>query len=150
MPKAPKFERVKDHAFDVKEKVFVIDKNGFDIWEAEITQIQNGTYAIHYLEFPDDDENLTETNRILVNTRVNHRIFNQQESDRQTILPSLSEGEEEPFGSDDYSDGDSEDYRPAKPGSPEPDYRPGRKGGKGKNAVKPRPKGARSNPKRHR
>jgi hypothetical protein len=147
MPRAPRFERVKDHVFEVKEKVFVIDKNGFDIWQAEISDIQNGTYTIHYLEFPDDDEKLAETSRILVDTRINHRIFNNQESDRQTILPSRSEGEEEPFSSD-YSDGDSEDYRP-RSGSPEPDSRSRRKGRKGKNAVKPRPKGARSSPRRH-
>jgi hypothetical protein len=149
MSRTPKFERTKDHTYEVNEKVFVIDKNGFDIWEAQITTIQNGTYSVHYPEFPEDDEALPDTSRILLDTRVNRRIFNNQEGERQTILPALSEGEEEPFSdSDSYDDEEGDDYRPGT-GSPEPDYSPGKKGKKVKIPASTRPKGARSNPKRH-
>jgi hypothetical protein len=152
MSGSPKFEYTPDHSFHPKEKIFVIDKNGFDIWEAEIVDIESGTFSVHYPAFPEDDEKISDSNRILVDTRVNRRIFNTQESNRQAQLPPLSEGEEEPFSDRDDDDDDAGDYQPAS-GSPRSDKKP-KKGKKNKKSAKPskpstkRPEGVRLSPRR--
>lgn len=121
----PKFDIVEDHEFQVKEKILVIDPNGFDLWEGEIVAIEDGKYSIHYPEFPDDDETVEDTARLLVKNRVNTRIFNNQEASRNAQLPPLESGEEEPF--DDNSDEDESegDYKPA-PGETQPGLESGR------------------------
>ena len=145
----PKFDIVADHEFQAKEKVLVIDPNGFDLWEGEIMSVEDGKYSIHYPEFPDDDEVMEDTSRLLVKNRINNRIFNNQEASRQTVLPPLSDGEEEPF--DDASDEESEGYyKPDPADGKEKAPKRGRKPKKEKKEkpAKPRPEGARSNPRR--
>ena len=150
MEEKPQFEVV-EHEFKVKEKVYVIDPNEFDLWEGEITDIQDGKYSVHYPEFPEDDEVLEDTSRILAKTRVNTRIFNIQETRRQGMAP-LSSDDEEPVSdeSDDGDDGD--DYEPApvqeKDMSPKKAKKPKRGKKVKEQPVKPRPEGARSSPRR--
>lgn len=151
MEDKPQFEVI-DHEFKVKEKVYVIDPNEYDLWEGEITDIQDGKYSVHYPEFPEDDEVLEDTSRILAKTRVNTRIFNNQETQRQSTLPPLSSGEEEPF-SDDSDDGDDgDDYEPVPVQEKEKDPKKAKKPKRGKKLkeqpMKPRPEGARSSPRR--
>jgi hypothetical protein len=154
---APKFEHQPDHSFHPKEKIFVIDTNGFDIWEGEIKDIENGsTFTIHYPDFPGEDEKISDVNRILVDTRVNRRIYNNQESSRQAVLPPLAEGEAEPFSDRDDDDDEAGDYQPSG-GSPKSEKKTKKKSKKpkkgkpskpSKEIAKPRPEGVRSSPRR--
>jgi hypothetical protein len=145
MGDTPKFEVVENHEFNPKEKVFVIDPNGFDLWAAVILAIDDGKYKLHYPEYPHDDQELDGISRILVDTRANRRIFNAQESARQTQLPPLSSDESEPF-SEESSSEDADDY--ADTGSPS-DTKKSKKGKASRNAKpKPRPKGSRVSPRR--
>lgn len=81
----PDFEFISDYAFREKEKVFVIDKNDFDIWEGIIIVIKNNEYAIHYPDYPTDDEDV-EKERVLPCSHKNKIIFRHQEKQRQKIL----------------------------------------------------------------
>jgi hypothetical protein len=112
MTSSPGFERIPDHFFQVREKIFVIDNNEFDIWEAQIKDVQSDSVSVHYPEFPDDDEVISDLRRLLTDTRVNRRIFNAQEAKRQVQLPPLSDGEEEPFSDRENDDKDIGDYDP--------------------------------------
>jgi hypothetical protein len=143
----PGFERNPDHNFQVREKVFIIDNNGFDIWEAQIKDIQGGSVTVHYPGFPDDDEAINDFARVLVDGRVNRRIFNSQEATRQAQLPALSDGEKEPFSDDDDDEDKADEYEP---GSPKSDKKRSKKGKKPKKAVPKarRPEGVRSSPRR--
>jgi hypothetical protein len=147
MGDAAKFEIVEDHEFKLKEKVLVIDSNGFDVWEAIITAINADTYKVHYPDYPQEDEELEGTSRILVETRINRRIFNAQEAERQTQLPLLGSSESEPFSEGSSSD-DAEDY--ADTGSPSDAKKPRKGKALKKREPKPRPKGARVSPRRRR
>jgi hypothetical protein len=149
MGEHPDFEVVPDHEFKVKEKVLVIDANGYDLWEGVITSTENGRFAVHYPEFPEDDQELEDSSRILVDTRVNRRIFNTQEAARQTQLPPLSEDEEEPFSdhSDDAED-NGRDYAPAKGGGKPKKPKKAKKLKTKKDKSKPRPEGTRVSPRR--
>ena len=80
--KVPPFDRPEGHVFQEEENVFVIDPNGFDIWEAQITKIVNDRYAVHYPEYPQDDEELT-TARLLVASEKNQELFLKMENNRQ-------------------------------------------------------------------
>jgi hypothetical protein len=145
MRDAPKVEVVEGHEFRLKEKVLVIDPNGFNLWEAVIITISDDKYKVHYPDYPQEDKELEGTSRILVEARVNRRIFNAQEADRQTQLPPFASSESEPF-SEDSSSYDAEDY--ADSGSPSDTKKPRR--GKVFWKREPRPKGARVSPRRHR
>jgi hypothetical protein len=146
----PDFEIVAEHDFKPKEKVLVIDQNGYDLWEGVIKAIKGEKISIHYPEFPGEDEDFDDTTRILVDTRINRRIFNTQEAARQTQLPPLSASEEEPFSDrSDDADDTGRDYAPAR------GLEKVKKGKKVKNGkkpkkdkVKPRPEGARVSPRR--
>ena len=148
MPKQ-EFSIEEDHNFTPKEKVLIIDSNGHDLWEGEIVSIEDGKYKIHYPEYPEDDETLEGTSRILVSNRTNRYIFNTQEASRNTILPKEIEAEEEDV---DESDSDKEeDYMPVK--GQDDKRKKKRKGkSKGKKAkkpvVRPRPEGCRVSPRR--
>jgi hypothetical protein len=147
----PKFEIVQGHEFQAGEKVLVIDPNGFDLWEGVITSIKNGKYAIHYPEYETDDEELDNTSRILVNSRINRRIFNSQEATRHTVLPPLEDGESEPFSyeteeaseDDDVFDESGSDSPADKRAVRRPKAKPSKK-----EKIKPRPYGARVSPRR--
>jgi hypothetical protein len=145
---APKFEIVQGHEFQAGEKVLVIDPNGFDLWEGVITSIKNGKFAVHYPEYETDDEEMDNTSRILVNTRINRRIFNNQEATRHTVLPPLEDGESEPFSYDSEEPSDAFDES----GSDSPADRKTIKKTKSKPSkrekAKPRPYGARVSPRR--
>lgn len=97
----PPFEFVPDHPFKKGEKVYVIDPNGYDIWEGQITDVKDNTYHVHYPEYPEDDGPITETaKRVLVQTKRNKDIFTKQEKIR-----AERENQEE---DDDYVDEDDE------------------------------------------
>jgi hypothetical protein len=150
----PDFEIIQGHDFKPKEKVMVIDPNGYDLWEGVIISVKPGKYSIHYPEFDDQDEELEDVSRLLVNTRKNRRIFNQQEARRQTQLPALPSGGSEPFS--DRSDDDDDaagDYAPdAGPGEKKKSKKSKKakepKKSKAKDKSKPRPEGARVSPRR--
>lgn len=81
----PDFEIVEDYAFHEKEKVYIIDKNEFDIWEGVIDLIKNTEYSIHYPDYPTDDEDV-ERKRIIPCTHKNRNIFKHQEKQRRKYL----------------------------------------------------------------
>jgi hypothetical protein len=156
MSGTPDFELTPNHEFKPKEKVLVIDANGYDLWEAVITSMKPGKYLVRYLGYDDSDEELEDTSRILMNTRTNRRIFNQQEAVRQTQLPPLGPDESEPFSdrSDDeertgYDEPDAgsggKKKKPKKAKKPKPGKKPK---GKAKDQSKPRPEGSRISPRR--
>jgi len=147
MSKEPEFERVVDHEFKLKETVFMIDPNGYDIWEGQITSIEGLKFSIHYPDYPNDDEVVEGTERMLVATKMNRRIFNNQEAKRSEILPALSSGEE-PFDDEDDEDDEGTDYRPAAPGFGKEKGKKKKKSKDSRSKSKSRPEGARSNPPR--
>jgi hypothetical protein len=79
----PAFEKVEGHEFAVGESVFVIDQNGYDIWEAQVVAVVGDKIAVHYPEYPEDDEELTGTDRLLVATDANKAIFTEMEETRK-------------------------------------------------------------------
>jgi hypothetical protein len=153
----PDFEIIQDHDFKPKEKVLVIDTNGYDLWEGVIVSVKPGKYSIQYPEFDDQDEELGDASRLLVDTRKNRRIFNQQEARRQTQLPALPSGESEPF-SDRSDDGDEAagEYAPDAGPSEKKKKKKSKKSkkakqpkkSKAKDKSKPRPDGSRVSPRR--
>jgi hypothetical protein len=150
----PNFSVEPNHEFKVKEKVFVIDgETGYDIWEGQIVAIENSKISVHYPEFPKEDETLENTSRLLVDNRANRRIYNQQQMTRNS--KDGESDEEDPSSSDDEDESDGEEYEP---GDAEPAEKMAKKAkkpkkvkkvkGKSKDISKPRPSGARTNPRR--
>jgi hypothetical protein len=61
----------------------VIDPNGYDIWEAQLAAVVGNKNAVHYPDFPDDDEELTVVTRIFAATDANKAIFADTEKVRK-------------------------------------------------------------------
>ena len=80
MSDLPAFDRP-EHEFQVGEKVYVIEETEFDIFEAEIQEIGEETFSVHYMEFPDDDGKVAKA-RVLVQSEKNKSIFEEQEEIR--------------------------------------------------------------------
>ncbi|OHT04007.1 hypothetical protein TRFO_28610 [Tritrichomonas foetus] len=80
----PKFDRPEGYTFKEEEEVYMIDPNGFDLWEGVITKIVEDKYAIHYPEFPQDDEEVTGTDRILPRTDKNKDLYRRMENNRKS------------------------------------------------------------------
>lgn len=146
-----------DFTPEVNEKVLVIDKNGYDIWEGKVQSNENGKIAIHYQEYPEEDETVEGDGiqRILKWTRTNSRIFHQQEMHRNQQQQD-SEEEEEQTESDESTESNEPEYKPVNaPVEKESKRNSKKKGPKAKKNKKPkkdtyhpRPEGARSNPRR--
>ena len=91
----PKFERVKNHKFEKDEKIYVIDENGYDIYEAIIKDINENNYSIHYPDYPQDDKIFDNIKNFLVITPKNEKIFKKQDQIRLEIENQKVEEEEE-------------------------------------------------------
>jgi hypothetical protein len=76
------FELVNNHTFRAKEKVLVIDENGFDLWEGFIFSTRPDAYLINYPDDPRRDGPLPSQAHLLVNTPWNRAIFNAQQTAR--------------------------------------------------------------------
>ena len=155
--KVPEFERV-DFVPEAKEKVLVIDGNGYDLWLGIVRSYDNGKIDIHYPEYPEEDEIIEgeATSRVLKWTRTNSRIYNQQEMRRTEKQQELEE-EEEQTESSESTESNEPEYKPpnAQPVEKEAKRNSKKKGSKAKKNKKPkkdtyhpRPEGARSNPRR--
>ena len=107
---APKFVFDPTHVFEKGEKVYVIDVNGFDIYAAEIQEVTESSWKIHYPEYPEDDFTATDTKRILVQNEENKKIFQEQEDIRVgKAIEEEDEDEDEESGEpDDPEDGDAQ------------------------------------------
>ena len=77
------FDRPEGYVFKEEENVYVIDPNGFDIWEAQISKIVADNYAVHYPDYPEDDEELNGTDRLLAATEKNKDIYRRMENNRE-------------------------------------------------------------------
>lgn len=94
----PNFEFDEKHTFVKGEKIYAIDDNGFDIYEAEIEDIKDGKYKIHYPEYPDDDKEVENTKTLLVRSEANKKIYDEQEKvrvERENEEEEMAEEEEE-------------------------------------------------------
>ena len=78
----PVFERDPEHKFVEAEEVYVIDKNEFDIYEAVIQKVEGDKYHIHYPDYPQDDEVIEGTVRIVERNEANKAIYADQEASR--------------------------------------------------------------------
>lgn len=152
--KTPNFEYDANFLPEIKEKVLIIDRNGYDLWVGIIVQNDNGKFTVHYPDYQEEDEIIDlDANRILKWTRANSRIFNQQEMRRNQ---QQQDGEEEEDQDDDESDESGSNEPEYKPPSASPFEKEGKKkkGSKSKKSKKnkevyrPRPEGARTNPRR--
>lgn len=79
----PKFSREDTHVYMKGEKIYVVDNNEFDIYEAVVQDIVDGTYKIHYPDYPDEDFSTKSTASFLVQNAVNNEIYEQQEKIRR-------------------------------------------------------------------
>lgn len=150
MASAPKFEVVPEHEFKVRERVFLKDENGHDIYEYTIYAIDGTKYTLKSDEDRKDVKEVEGTERILVKTRDNTKIFKDQEMKRATSkLGSDDEDDVEDDADEDEAEGEDEDEDGFDDDDDEPKKK-SRRGKKGKmdKTVKPRPAGCRSNPRR--
>ena len=155
----PNFDYERDHELKPKERVLVIDPNGYDLWEGVVMSNDNGKVEIHYPEYPDEDEiidGIDNQKRILVRNRTNTRIFRQQEMAREQNAQSDDEEEEENDESSGSDESNEPEYKPQNvPAHVDKDKKKGKRGKKAKknkkgkkDVIRPRPEGARSNPRR--
>ena len=80
----PNFDR-ENKGFKNGDDVYVIDGNGYDIYLGKIVNVVGDTYAIHYPAWPEDDEELNGSERLLALSDRNKEIFEQQEKLRREI-----------------------------------------------------------------
>ena len=78
----PSFERTPDHVFRCKEHIYIIDVNKYDLWEAIILKVDGNSYTITYPDYNSESEIIINTDRFLVQTKINNKIFQKQESIR--------------------------------------------------------------------
>ncbi|KAH0789799.1 Mitotic apparatus protein [Histomonas meleagridis] len=106
MSDTPAFEYPpEDQQFEVGQKIYVIDPNEFDIYEAQISAIDGNKYQIHYPDYPDDDGEIEGTKRFLIKTEKNNKIFEEQDRIRlQEEARALEEEEEEAESQEDEDD----------------------------------------------
>ena len=150
MASTPKFEVVADHEFKVRDRVYLKDENGHDLSEVTIIAIEGTKYTVRSDEDRKDVKELEGTDRLLVKTRDNTKIFKEQEMKRATSkLGSDDEDDDADEDADADEDGDEDDEEGFDDDDDEPKKK-SRRGRKGKmdKAVKPRPAGCRSNPRR--
>jgi hypothetical protein len=91
-----------DHVFQVNDVVYVIDPEGFDIYEATIRSVDDETYDVWYPDYEQDEQIDREDNRLLERTPQNQRIYAKQEK----IRLAKERGEQ----GEDSDESDEDDY----------------------------------------
>ena len=91
----PEFKFDADHKFVKGEKIYVIDENKYDIYEAEIQDVIDGKFKIHYPDYPQDDKTYDDSKRFLLRNDENKAIFDEQEKIRLEKEQEEEEEEEE-------------------------------------------------------
>lgn len=82
------------------EDVYVIDKNGFDLWEGKIVRKEGSSkVGIHYPDYPEDDEGDVYYRRVLEKTERNSTIFMLQEEVRKKSEEEMERKKREKRGS---------------------------------------------------
>ena len=97
------FEYSPEHKYQIGEKIYVIDPNGYDIWEAEIVEIGTTSWFVHFPDYPEDDGQYETPDQFLLRTEKNRSIFEKQEKARKE---NQEEEEEEESTKSDTEDGD--------------------------------------------
>lgn len=82
MSDPPKFMRFSDHRFKVGEDVYLIDENGYDIFEGRLKSISANKYIV-YLPVDQTEYELPSAERLLKRCAQNKKIFYTQEKIRQ-------------------------------------------------------------------
>lgn len=108
MSDLPAFERDASQEFHVGDKVYVIEENEFDIFEAEIKEIDEEGISVHYMEFPDDDGKVAKE-RVLAQTETNKKIFEEQEQIRNAKDEEEEEEAAEAVEQDEEAEEDKEE-----------------------------------------
>jgi hypothetical protein len=91
----PRFEFLPNHEFALRERVYVIDVNRYDIFPATIEDIKRTKCLVDFPEYP-EEYGWIPKNRILVVTPVNRAIFDEQERVRaESSEPKKSSDAEE-------------------------------------------------------
>ena len=81
---SPEFDFTAPSEFEVGDKVFAIDKNKYDIYQAEIKKVVGPhLYEVIYPDY--ETEETVEQERILVRNEVNLKIYEEQERVRNDI-----------------------------------------------------------------
>jgi hypothetical protein len=78
MTLCPSFERDPTHQFSLREAVYVIDDNRYDIWEAQIKKLTPKRIFVSFDHNGDDDQWVTKPH-VLVKNEGNTAIFRDQE-----------------------------------------------------------------------
>jgi len=86
-----------DDDFQVKDPVYVIDENGFDIWDAIILTVDDDSISVHYPEYEEDATGIPRY-RILRTTPRNKRTSQEQEKVRADKKRPKEEEEEDEIG----------------------------------------------------
>ncbi|KAK8843632.1 hypothetical protein M9Y10_024692 [Tritrichomonas musculus] len=86
--KKPDFDFNRKRSYLPNDDVFVIDKNGFDIFEAVVMSVTNSGYSIHYPDFPQNDEQVG-IERIIDKSEKNIDIFKKQEENREKKVAEI-------------------------------------------------------------
>ena len=110
MEEIPKFDKDPKHVWKKGEKLFVIDTNGFDIYEAELKYVSPIAWHVHYPDYPEDDFTARSTERFLVMNETNLKIFDEQQNIRACKAAEEEEEEEETEPDDPEDDDARIDY----------------------------------------
>lgn len=101
----PNFDIPTNHTFTAGEQIYVIDPNGFDLYEAEIKSVGENSWHVHYPDYPEDDFTAKNTSRFLLKTETNMKIYEEQETIR--VAKQIEEEEESTVEPDDPEDEDA-------------------------------------------
>jgi hypothetical protein len=130
----PQFFQEADHEFTVGEHVYVIDNNGFDIFDAVISDLQDSQIQVDYPDWP-DDAGWVERERVIPSNRANDAIFNAQER----IRKQKEREEEEEDDADAYEDKQKVKPKASKPKTRPPKQKPVREKKPPKEPKPPKP-----------
>ena len=152
MTQTPDFEIEDDHEYKPREKVYVRDQNGYDIYEGTIVSIDLDTIRVRMTDDQKDVRDLSKDD-ILPNNRKNHRIF--MEQDQKRAQDGFEEEEEQKprkftYADDDLDEDDEDDFDDETDDDMPKKRKKGQKPRKSRKdkPIRPRPEGARSNPRR--
>ena len=124
-----KIERLTDHTFQKGEKVYVIDNNLYDIFEAEITDINDDGYDVYYPDYETDE--IVGVERLLPKTNKNNAEYERQERIRVQKEKLEERKKKQEYGSEseleddgNYGEDDDEDEAPKKKTKPKKEKAP--------------------------
>lgn len=84
-----------NHVFSNDDEIYVIDKNGVDLWKAKIKKVNKKSFVVSFDDIDEDERRYKDASNFIERNENNNKIYEEQVKKRKEIEEEMKRKEEE-------------------------------------------------------